>query len=185
MTTTTTTKEATDMNTMTAVSPLPEYQPLHRSKTREEFLCKDCSSLVMWKVSNNTGKTYLAVEVSIYGETGRHIKTIYPAHKCVPTLEAQAAHFRRKEAIANANANAIAAGEIVRGALVVVTKGRKYPKGLSGEVFWVAPEEDKYGVIKVGFKTASYDENKPEGDGESFGKVYINIENIEAIARKA
>lgn len=174
------------MNTTTAISPLPDFQPVHRSNLNQIFVCKDCASHVLWKESRKTGKTYLAVaNCNIHNEDGRIIKVIYPAHKCNPTIEAQQSFLARKEAKVNENERAIAAGEIVRGALVVVTKGRKYPKGLSGEVFWVAPEEDKYGVIKVGFKTATYDENKPEGDGESFGKVYINIENIEAIARKA
>ena len=153
----------------TQISPLPDFQPLHKSKTREEFLCKDCSKLVMWKVSNNSGKTYLAVQVSIHGETGRHIKTIYPAHKCVPTIEAQQAFFARQQAKVNQNEQAIKAGEIVKGQTVEVFKGRKYAKGLTGLVFWVATEPDRFDVTKIGMTT---------DDGE---KVWINIDNVRTV----
>ena len=65
------------------------------------------------------------------------------------------------------NANKLGAGEIVKGAEVVVARGRKYPKGTTGKVFWVAPEADAYDVIKVGIMT---------DDGE---KIFINIKNLD------
>lgn len=153
--------------TATQISPLPDYQLIHRSKLRVQFVCKDCRDLVMWNESTRTGKTYLAVaNCAIRNEDGRVIKTIYPAHKCVPTLEAQRRFLETKEFYANANANAVAAGEIVKGQTVLVFKGRKIPKGTSGVVFWVAPQPDHFDVTKVGFTTA---------DGD---KVFINIEHL-------
>ena len=156
-------------NTLTPqISPLPDYQLIHRSKLNVQFVCKDCHNLVLWKESHKTGKTYLAVADCVIrnAETGRVIKTIYPAHKCVPTLEAQQRFLETKAFYANANAVAVASGEIVKGQTVEVFKGRKIAKGTTGLVFWVAPQPDCYDVIKVGFTTA---------DGE---KIFINIEHL-------
>jgi len=151
----------------TQISPLPDYQPIHRSKLGVRFICKDCHDMVMWKESLKTGKTYLAIaDCAIRNDDGRVIKVIYPGHKCVPTLEAQQRFLDSKAFHANANAVAIASGEIVKGQTVEVFKGRKIAKGTTGLVFWVAPQPDHFDTIKVGFTTA---------DGE---KIFINIEHL-------
>ena len=56
---------------------------------------------------------------------------------------------------------------IAKGHRVVVVKGRKFPKGTAGTVFWVAPQPDDWEVVKVGFTS---------DDGE---KIFINIKNIQ------
>lgn len=161
-----------DMTTTqtTQISPLPDFQPVRRSNLNEIFVCKDCASHVLWKESRKTGKTYLAVaNCNIHNADGRCIKTIYPAHKCVPTIEAQQSFIARKESKVNENERAINAGEIVKGQTVEVFKGRKYAKGLTGLVFWVATEPDRFDVTKIGMTSA---------DGE---KVWINIDNVRAV----
>lgn len=65
------------------------------------------------------------------------------AHHCDPAMV---------ELVAKEKAAAIASGEIVKDAHVVVVKGRKVPKGTTGRVFWTGT--DAYDKPKVGFKDA-------------------------------
>ena len=162
------------MNTTTAVSPLPDFQPVHKSKLHQEFACKDCGSAVVWAKSSKTDKTYLAVRVDWSpSDSYRTMRVFFPAHKCVPNADAQSRFLASKEFKINESERAINAGEIVKGQTVEVFKGRKYAKGLTGLVFWVATEPDRFDVTKIGMTTA---------DGE---KVWINIDNVRAVARKA
>ena len=66
------------------------------------------------------------------------------AHTCDPAMVAQYA----AEKLA-----AIASGEVVKGATVVVVRGRKVPKGTTGIVFWTGT--DAYDKPKIGFRDAA------------------------------
>lgn len=149
------------------------YRTLPRSKTDQEFNCKDCGLPVRWAVSSKTGKTYLAQEAtwmsdsfsSLNGRT--NIRTFFPVHKCEPNAEYQARYAKAMEMIEADRVNKLEAGELVVGAHVVVARGRKIAKGTEGTLFWIAPEADAYGTVRAGFTTT---------DGE---KVFINIANLE------
>jgi hypothetical protein len=56
------------------------------------------------------------------------------------------------------------ASEIVKGVTVEVVKGKNFPIGTTGKVFWVATKPDNFNNFRVGFITAN---------GK---KVFINIE---------
>jgi hypothetical protein len=153
----------------------PYYLQLPRKKTYDEFRCKDCGKPVVWAVSKKTDKTYLAVKAtwmsdahsSSNGRTNQ--RTFYPAHACEPDTEHQARYALAMQMLDADKSAKLDAGEVVVGAQVEVFKGRKVPKGTAGEVFWVAPQPDAYGVIKAGFKTA---------EGE---KHFTNIENLKSV----
>lgn len=126
--------------------------------------CRYCGHEVVWRESRRTGKKYLAVRAEIRGETGRVIKTIYPAHVCKVSDPAE-----RRAIDERRDADKIAAierGEIVIGQTVVVHKGRKYPIGTTGVIEWIAREADGYGVIKVRIVTEAGD------------RLYVNQANI-------
>jgi hypothetical protein len=127
--------------------------------------CDRCGVEVFWTTSK-AGNRYLAHEAPIYNADGRHIKTVWPAHRCEisPSREQDLIEIQRLRAIEHAEA--LAAGKIVKGQHIVVTKGRKVPIGTEGTVFWVADQEDGYGVRKAGFTTEAGD------------KHFININNI-------
>lgn len=57
------------------------------------------------------------------------------------------------EMVAKEKAEKLASGEIVKGALVEVVKGRKVPKGTVGEVFWLG--EDSFGKPRLGMRDAA------------------------------
>lgn len=59
--------------------------------------------------------------------------------------------------------------EIKRNDKIKVIKGRKYPIGTEGRVFWIAIKPDGYGVLKIGVITTA-DE-----------KIYINSDNVEVV----
>lgn len=77
---------------------------------------------------------------------GRHMSWVYTCwsapHECDPDRAAahQAMH-----------ATKVDAGEIVKGQTVTVVRGRKVPKGTTGEIRWIG--EDGYGKTRVGIMT--------------------------------
>jgi hypothetical protein len=111
----------------------------------EEIDCRDCGQRVRW-CESKAGKRYLGQP--LYWEAEGHERTYWPSHACVPNPEWRQQHAAQQAAELAAS---IAAGEIVKGAPVVVVKGRKVPHGVAGVVFWIG--EDCYGKARVGFKT--------------------------------
>ena len=82
------------------------------------------------------------INVTYASSTGaRRFSCWSDSHECDPVSAA---------AYAASRAAAIAAGEIVKGAVVTVFKGRKVPIGTSGEVCWIG--EDSYGKGRVGIR---------------------------------
>ena len=126
--------------------------------------CRYCNAEVTWRVSK-AGNRYLAVQAHIFGDDGRIIKYIYPAHQCTATPEEKA---ERNRQLAESKERAIQQGEIVVGQKITVVKGRKFPIGTTGVINWIAREADGYGVIKV---------RVVKEDGDTF---YINQANIKA-----
>lgn len=125
--------------------------------------CRGCGAEVFWDTNRN-GVRYLAERAGQVYEGG--VGRWKQPHRHTEEQVTRWAEIVRlnEERLAQAVAN----GEIVKGQTVEVFKGRKVPKGTVGVVFWVAPEEDGYGVVKVGFTTA-------EGV-----KHFTNIENVRA-----
>jgi len=121
--------------------------------TSNYFSCRDCGKDVAWMTSRRTGKRYLAEPwMWVGGDYSLHSKMIPAAHRCTPNpLWKQ----QRDEQVAAELAANIAAGEIVKGAPVVVVKGRKVAHGTTGTVTWIG--EDNYGKPRVGFKTSTND----------------------------
>lgn len=131
--------------------------------SQQTFPCRDCGKPVAWRTTK-AGNRYLAQPKAWDGEKMHAQRTYWPAHTCTPDPA-----WRDRAAAAEAEriVKATEAGRIERGCTVTVIKGRKVAHGTSGVVFWVAADEDAYGVIKCGFTTA---------DGD---KVFINIANLE------
>lgn len=125
--------------------------------------CRGCGAEVFWDTNRN-GVRYLAERAGQVYEGG--VGRWKQPHRHTEEQVARWAEIVRlnEERLAQAVAN----GEIVKGQTVEVFKGRKVPKGTVGVVFWVAPEEDGYGVIKVGFTTSAGD------------KHFTNIANVRA-----
>jgi hypothetical protein len=118
---------------------------------------------------NRNGKRYLAVDVVQQYDEG--VGRWKQPHHCSPAIiPLYAAVLAERE---EARAAAMANGEVVKGQTVEVFKGRKVPKGTTGIVFWVAPEEDSWGAIRVGFTTA---------EGE---KHFTSITNVQALAKES
>ena len=131
------------------------------SPTQTNMPCRECGYDVFWDTNRN-GKRYLAQWCTQQYEDGRG-RWKQP-HYCG---EQQIADYTEQLAMWEVQrANALTNGEIVPGQRIVVVKGRKVPLDVEGTVFWVAPEPDNYGVIKVGFNTAA---------GE---KHFTNIANV-------
>jgi hypothetical protein len=129
----------------------------------KRFGCRGCGEEVFFDVNRN-GVRYLAERAGREYEDGvGHWKQ---PHRHTEEAVARWAEIVRRNA--ERLAQLVADGEIVKGQTVEVFKGRKVPKGTVGVVFWVAPEEDGYGVVKVGFTTA-------EGV-----KHFTNIANVRA-----
>lgn len=129
----------------------------------KRFGCRGCGEEVFFDVNRN-GVRYLAEKAGREYEGG--VGRWKQPHRHTEEQVARWAEIVRREE--EYLAQAIAEGKIVRGQTVEVFKGRKVPKGTVGVVFWVAPKEDNYGVIKVGFTTA---------EGE---KHFTNIANVRA-----
>jgi hypothetical protein len=125
--------------------------------------CRGCGAEVFWDINRN-GVRYLAERAGQVYEGG--VGRWKQPHRHTEAQVARWAEILRHEE--DRLAQAIADGKVVKGQTVEVFKGRKVPKGTVGEVFWVAPEEDGYGVVKVGFKTA---------EGVTH---FTNIENVRA-----
>lgn len=135
--------------------------------TKQKTHCNKCGCECYWD-TNRHGKRYLAQDnQKVY--SGAFATWVSP-HYCTATeedaAEYQANLQQRKDDAVNQHIADIANGKIVKGQTVVVVKGRKFAKGLTGLVFWVAPEPDQYRVTKVGMTT------------EAGEKIYINIENV-------
>lgn len=126
--------------------------------------CRYCGREVTWATSK-AGKRYLAEPTAIFGDDGKKIKEIMPAHRCTATDD-------EKQAINDMlhahNEEAIKRGDIVIGQHVIIVKGRKYPIGTRGVIDWVAQQPDQYGVVKVRMVI---------DDGS---KVYVNVNNVKA-----
>ena len=132
-------------------------------ENNKRFECRGCGAEVYFDINRN-GVRYLAERAGREYEDGvGHWKQ---PHRHTAEQVADWANVLRFRA--ERLAQAIASGEVVKGQTVEVFKGRKVPKGTVGVVFWVAPEEDGYGVVKVGFKTA---------EGVTH---FTNIENVRA-----
>jgi hypothetical protein len=132
-------------------------------ENNKRFECRGCGAEVYFDINRN-GVRYLAERAGREYEDGvGHWKQ---PHRHTAEQVADWANVLRFRA--ERLAQAIASGEVVKGQTVEVFKGRKVPKGTVGVVFWVAPEEDGYGVVKVGFTTS-------EGV-----KHFTNIENVRA-----
>ena len=129
----------------------------------KRFACRGCGEEVFFSVNRN-GVRYLAEKAGREYEGG--VGRWKQPHRHTEEQVARWAEIVRREE--EFLAQAIADGKIVRGQTGEVFKGRKVPKGTVGVVFWVAPQEDGYGVIKVGFTTA-------EGV-----KHFTNIANVRA-----
>lgn len=132
--------------------------------------CRYCGIEVEWRESK-AGKRYLANRVEIRGETGRTIKSIYPAHVC--KVADQAERDAIDERIKAEKEAALERGEIMIGQEMIVFKGRKYPIGTKGKITWIAQKEDQFGVIKVRLLL------------ESGEQIYINKANIQVAIKEA
>ena len=129
----------------------------------KRFECRGCGAEVYFDINRN-GVRYLAERAGREYEDGvGHWKQPHRHTEEQVADWTEVLRFRAERL-----AQAIAKGEVVKGQTVEVFKGRKVPKGTVGVVFWVAPEEDGYGVVKVGFTTS-------EGV-----KHFTNIENVRA-----
>lgn len=137
----------------------------------EEFRCRECDQFVCWATSSRTGKTYLAVptrwesdaETSSNGKNNK--KIFYPAHDCQPTEEVKAEMAAAKVRAQEAKYVAVAQGRFVVGQAVTIVKGKKFPIGTEGVVFWIATEK-KFDSYSCGIETTS---------GE---RIFVDIKNI-------
>ncbi len=115
--------------------------------------CNKCGAECFWDTNRN-GKRYLAQKaVREYSEGTASWKM---PHYCQATPE-QAAEYQARLQSDKLEQEyrlsvAIANGEIVVGQTVKVYRGRKVPQGTIGIVFWIAEEEDQFGVQKIGIK---------------------------------
>jgi hypothetical protein len=129
------------------------------------FPCRDCGVKVCW-LTSKAGKRYISEPWEwVGGDYSLHSKMIPAGHKCVPNPQWREQH---EEAERAAIAAAQEAGEIRKGVIVEVVKGRKIPIGTCGEVFWSG--EGAYGD-RVGMMV----------DGE---KIYTAATNVKAVAIK-
>lgn len=115
--------------------------------------CDGCG----WPVAKTNDGRILDITHSDRG--ARRIACWSHGHKCNPEIAA---------ARAAARAEKIAAGEIIKGATVVVVKGRKVAHGTTGTVTWIG--EDAWGKPRIGFRTAA---------GES---IFTAMSNVTATA---
>jgi hypothetical protein len=124
------------------------------------YICSKCGEDFVWATSKRTGNKY-RVNVH-FGEKHIYIKS--SIHECDPI------HVDRHQyLVASKERQAIELGEVTVGCQARVAKGRKFPIGTEGKVFWIANEAGAYGVITVGMETTA---------GE---KIWINLANLERI----
>ena len=110
-----------------------------------------CDGCGQWVVKTDKGRILDMTTVEPY-----HTACWAPSHVC----DAQ-----RAAGHAEAVAARIASGEIMKGATVVVVKGRKVPVGTVGRVVWLG--EDGWGKARVGFVT---------DDGVKHFTAAVNVE---------
>lgn len=127
-----------------------------------ELRCRDCGASVAWRVAKS-GKKYLAQKKEWFGEERMTSRCYWPAHRCVPVVGWRE-EMEKQEA--TRIAEAMVAGRIEKGTTVKVVKGRKVAIGTVGRVFWLATEEDGYGVMKAGIIL------------EDGTKAFLNVENL-------
>ena len=125
--------------------------------------CYKCGRQVVKCQSKNGGIYTASIEIvnSQYADYTARGKAIYPVHECD-----EREVIKYKELIQRQ----LAEGAIVKGQKVVVTKGRKVPKGTQGEIFWLGFETwNGESILKrVGLIS------------ESGQKFYVNSEYVEA-----
>lgn len=129
----------------------------------KRFACRGCGEQVFFDTNRN-GVRYLAETAGQQYEGG--MGRWKQPHRHTEEAVARWAEVTRQAQ--ERLAEAVARGELVKGQTIEVYKGRKIPVGTVGVIFWVAPEADGYGVVKVGFTTA---------DGV---KHFTNIKNVRA-----
>jgi hypothetical protein len=128
--------------------------------------CRHCGTEVVWVESRKTGKKY-PVNVHHFHDSDALYYRKDHLHQC--TDEQRQSYIARQAEEAIERQDRIAAGEIVKGAMVEIVKGRKFPIGTTGRVFWIASQPDSYGVTKLGMMV-----------GEE--KLWVNVENVRSIA---
>jgi hypothetical protein len=139
---------------------------MNRNQKWREFNCGDCNEIVMWAVSKKSGNTYKAEKAVWIGDMGGS-KSWYPSHRCVPNPEKVAAAKAHMESIVRQKQ---VEGEMFKGVVVEVVKGRKVPVGVKGVVAWMSDiVYDRQGIARdgrIGIKV----------DGEM---VFVSIRNVE------
>lgn len=141
----------------------------------EEFRCRECDQVVCWAESKRTGKTYLAVptqwtsDAEQSGNQRNNSKTFYPGHDCQPTPEVQAELAAAKERAESDKNTAIRQGRFVVGQTIEIYKGKKFPVGTRGVVFWIATEK-KYDSYSCGIETT---------DGQ---RIFVDVKNVMVVA---
>jgi hypothetical protein len=65
---------------------------------------------------------------------------------------------------------------VKRGTVVTVVRGRKFPKGLTGKVFWMG--EDRFGGLKLGVAMSE----RKDAQGRNVDVMWIASGNVEAAA---
>lgn len=125
--------------------------------------CYKCGRQVVKCQSKNGGIYTASIEIvnSQYADYTARGKAIYPVHECDEREVIKYQELIQRQ---------LAEGAIVKGQKVVVTKGRKVPKGTQGEIFWLGFETwNGESILKrVGLISES---------GEKF---YVNSEYVEA-----
>ena len=125
--------------------------------------CYKCGRQVVKCQSKNGGIYTASIEIvnSQYADYTARGKAIYPVHECDEQEVIKYQELIQRQ---------LAEGAIVKGQKVVVTKGRKVPKGTQGEIFWLGFETwNGESILKrVGLISES---------GEKF---YVNSEYVEA-----
>jgi hypothetical protein len=131
--------------------------------------CSRCGLKIVRATSGRTGNQYSA-NVS-YGQDGAYLYSKASVHECQPEIDVERYQAAVEPSINNPEPRKVET-ELSKGTKVEVVKGRKYPKGTKGEVFWVASKYDGYGVLKAGVRSE---------DGE---KLWINVENLKILEKK-
>lgn len=126
-----------------------DYHLAELRKEGDVFPCRNCGKDVAWRTSK-AGKKYLAQPALWVGDWAERI--YWPGHTCVPNPEYQAERaIQEAKRLAQHQAD-LDAGEVVKGQRVVVSRGRKVPKGTEGTLTWIADHTDDYGNVRAGVK---------------------------------
>ena len=113
------------------------------SRIGEWHQCRACGVMIA-QCRSGEGKTYTAQQKMWQGSDNASIvREFLPAHKCVPSLTAQAEMADVDQRAAIGRQTEIDNGLMVIGQTVEVVKGRKVPIGTIGVIFWTGL--DKFG----------------------------------------